>query len=311
MSAISRRTFMQTSAVVAAGAMTGTPFKAHAARTFDISLAGWSLHKTIGVGDGKVPMLDMPKMAREDFEIGAIELVNRMLEPHAETFENQKPYLDQLAKNAADHDVKILLIMVDGAGSIGGRSESARAEAVTNHKKWIDIAKYLGCHSIRMNWAGAPRDLVEQGDQSKIDDFIKVSVPGFRALSDYGDKQDINVIIENHGGPSSFIKPMVSLMKAVDHPRFGTLPDFGNFYGEDIYEAVDALMTYAKAVSAKCYDFDDETGLETKLDYPRLIEIVCDKHGYDGHIGIEYEGGRLSEPEGIMACKRLLEKLKA
>ena len=309
MNDISRRRFMQTSAALTAGALGATALPAHAARTFGISLAGWSLHNTIGVGEDKVPMLDMPKMAREDFGIEAIELVNRMLPPHAESMEDMKPYLDQLAQNAADHDVKILLIMVDGEGSIGDRKEAGREEAVVRHKKWIDIAKYLGCHSIRMNWAGAPRDLVEKGED-KVNDFIKISVPGFRALSEYGDEQDINVIIENHGGPSSFIKPMVSLMEAVDHPRFGTLPDFGNYYGEDIYEATDALMNYAKAVSAKCYDFDDDTGMETKLDYPRLIEIVCDKHGYDGYIGIEYEGGRLSEPEGILACKKLLEKLR-
>ena len=255
-------------------------------------------------------MLDMPKIAREEFDIEAIELVNRMLPPHAESFDNMKPYLDQLQKNCDDHDVKILLIMIDGEGSIGSRVTKEQKEAVERHKKWIDIAEYLGCHSIRMNWAGAPRNIMERPEED-LRKFIQRSVPGLINLADYGGEKDINVIIENHGGASSFISPMMSLMESVNHPRFGTLPDFGNFYGEDPYEAVDALMTYAKAVSAKCYDFDDETGLETKLDYERLIEIVCDKHGYDGYIGIEYEGSRLSEYDGIKACKKLLEKLKA
>lgn len=310
MDTLTRRRFMQTTALAATAAAAGNAPRAHAAREFGISLAGWSLHRTIGEGDDKIPMLDMPKVSRQEFDIEAIELVNRMLPPHAESFADMKGYLDTLAKNAADNDVKILLIMVDGEGSIGHRSKGGRDEAVTRHKKWIDIAEYLGCHSIRMNWAGAPRDIMDQGDDA-VNEFIDRSVPGLRTLAEYGDGKDINVIIENHGGPSSFIKPLVSLMESVDHPRFGTLPDFGNFYGEDPYEAVDAFMKYAKAVSAKCYDFDDETGMETKLDFPRLIEIVCDKHGYDGYIGIEYEGSRLSEFDGIKACKNLLEKLKA
>lgn len=281
-----------------------------AKRDYEISVAGWSLHRTIGEGKDKIPQLDMPKVAREEFDIGAIELVNRML---AST---TPKYLDQLAKNAAEHDVKILLIMVDGEGSIGATREDGRLDAVKRHKKWMDIAAGLGCHSIRMNWAGARHDVVE--NEQALHEFIQRSTHPFRLLCEHGDTKNINVIIENHGGPSSYPKAMEQLMNSVDHPRFGTLPDFGNFprkddgsYAIDVYDAVDRLMPFAKAVSAKCYDFDDDTGNETTLDYERLINIVVDKHGYHGHIGIEYEGNRLSEFEGIKACKRLLERLKA
>ena len=303
----------QTGAGAAALGMAAAGFNgaAYAARTYKISLAAWSLHKTIGEGDGKVPMLDMPKMSRQDFDIEAIELVNRMLASYKGSFTEQKSYLDTLAKNAAGNNVKILLIMVDGEGSIGGKSEDQRDDAVARHRKWIDIAEYLGCHSMRMNWAGGARGV--EKDEGALADFITRSVPGFRALCDYGDSKNINVIIENHGGPSSYPSAIEALMKAVDHERFGTLPDFGNFPGDvDKYDAIDRLMAFAIAsVSAKCYDFDDDTGAETQLDYPRLIKNVVDKHGYHGYIGIEYEGDRLSEPEGIIACKNLLEKLKA
>jgi len=272
-------------------------------RNYGISLAGWSLHRTIGEGDGKVPMLDMPKMAREEWDIEAIELVSGML-PSTEA-----AWFDQLSKNAADHDVKILLIMIDGQGDIGHRRDAFREKAVENHKQWIDYAAGLGCHSIRMNWKGEERGTLE--DREKMGEFIERSVPGFRALCDYGDTKDINVTIENHWGPSSYIEPLTDLMKAVDHERFGTLPDFGNFPDEvDKYEAVDAFMPYAKAVSAKCYDFDAQ-GRETTIDYEKMLGIVCDKHGYDGYIGIEYEGSRLSEIEGIRACNELLKKLRA
>jgi sugar phosphate isomerase/epimerase len=105
-------------------------------------------------------------------------------------------------------------------------------------------------------------------------------------------------------------------MKAVNKPNFGTLPDFGNLptqgrngpYTIDIYDAIARMMPYAKGVSAKSYDFD-ASGKETKLDYARILKIVTDA-GYHGFVGIEYEGDRLSEPEGIQATKRLLESLR-
>ena len=313
-STFTRRAFLKSAGASAAAlglshSVLGMGAARAATPKFGVSLAGWSLHRTIGEGEGKTPMLEMPKLSRQEFDIEAIELVNRML---AST---EKSYLDAFAKNCSDNDVKILLIMVDGEGNIGGRTEEQREDAIARHSKWVDIASDFGCHSIRMNWAGAAHDVVEKPDELK--DFIARSTPAFKKLCDYGDSKDINIIIENHGGASSYPDAMETLMAAVDHPRFGTLPDFGNFprndqgeYTLDIYDALDRLMVYAKAVSAKCYDFDPETGMETKLDYPRIIENVTEKHGYDGYIGIEYEGGRLSEAEGIKAAKELLDKLR-
>lgn len=304
----SRRSFLKASgtgmAALGLGATLLNKESAMAAkRDYKISLAGWSLHRTIGTGDGKTPALDMPKLTRHEFDIEALELVNQMLPA------SDGAYIDKLSKAAADNDVEVPLIMVDNEGSIGGKDDDQRQDAVKRHKRWIDIAAGMGCHSIRMNWAGAPRDVMK--DDAALKDFITRSVGPFGQLCNYGDTKNINVIIENHGGPSSYPDAMGVLMKAVNHDRFGTLPDFGNFPDEvDNYDAIDRLMRYAKAVSAKCYDFDDESGLETKLDFERLIANVVDKHGYHGYIGIEYEGNRLSEFDGIKACKKLLEKLR-
>ena len=308
----SRRTFMQQAGVLAFAAGGGqfvnrdaTAQKEKAVkRDYKISLAGWSLHRNIGEGDGKIPMLDMPKVSRQEFDIEAIELVSPMLAS------DDKAYRDQLAKNAADHNVKIILIMIDREGSVGAAEEAERNDAVKKHKHWIDIAVDFGCHSIRMNWAGTPSNSME--NEKVLHDCIRRSAPPLQSLCEYGEKKDINIIIENHGGPSSYPRALTQLIKQVDHPRMGTLPDFGNFPDDvDRYDAVDLMMPYATAVSAKCYDFDDETGKDTKIDFTRMIEIVHDKHDYHGYIGIEYEGNRLSEFDGIKAAKKLLDKLRA
>lgn len=300
---------MKTTGAAAAGAaaLGGT---AHAARDYKISLAAWSLHRAVF---GKtMQMLDMPARTRQEWDIEGLELVSTMLAPeHKKSFPDMKPYLDKLAKNASDNNVKLLLVMVDDEGVIGAPEESARAESVARHKKWLDVCEYLGCHSMRMNWHGGVPGV--EKDPKGLDEFVKRSVPSFSELCDYAGAKKLNVIIENHGGASSDPGAMEKLMAAVNHQNFGTLPDFGNFpKGVDIYDGIDRLMKFAlKAVSAKCHDFDDKTGEETTKDYHRLIENVVDKHGYHGYIGIEYEGERLPEPEGIKRCKALLEKLKA
>ena len=307
---VTRRTFVKLGAAGAAGWIAGKTSPktaagiAHAAtREYGISLAAWSLHRTIGTKDGQTPMLDMPRLSREEFGIEAIELVNRML---AST---DSSYIDQFIKNAAAHDVKILLIMIDGAGSVGADPETGREKAVERHNEWIDIAAGMGCHSVRMNWAGYSRDIMQHPEE--VQTFIDRSVAPFRKICDHGDAKNINVIIENHGGPSSHPDALIPLIEKVDHERFGTLPDFGNFPSEvDLYDAIDRMMPYAKAVSAKCYDFDPDTGLETKLDFERLIANVVDTHDYHGYIGIEYEGNRMSEFDGIKAAKKLLQKLQ-
>jgi L-ribulose-5-phosphate 3-epimerase len=311
-----RRDFIRTTALGAAAAGLGGAAFAQAEpeakpagdaagkkRDFKISLAGWSLHRTVGRGGDKPDMLEMPKMTKEEFGIEAIELVSGMLSS------TDDEYFAQLKQNAEDHGVKILLIMVDGQGNIGAEEQRHRDFAVKRHTFWIDQAAMLGCHSIRMNWKGEPKGVMENEDL--LEEFINRSAPAFRELCAYGDGKDINVLLENHWGPSSYPHAVEKLVAAIDHPRFGTLPDFGNFPEDvDKYDAVDRLMPFAKALSAKCYDFDPETGEDTKIDFERMLEICVDKHGYHGYIGIEYEGSKLSEPEGIKAAKALLEKYR-
>ena len=193
--------------------------------------------------------------------------------------------------------------MCDEEGRLGDPDSAARTTTIQNHYKWIDAAKFLECHSIRVNAAS----------EGSWDEQMKLAADGLRRLTEYGDEQGINVIVENHGGISSNGQWLSGVIEAVDHPRCGTLPDFGNFWVSDTerydnYQGVAELMPYAKAVSAKSLDFD-ENGNETDLDYRRLLRIVLDA-GYRGCIGIEYEGDRQSEPEGIRATKALLERVR-
>lgn len=259
---------------------------------FHISLAQWSLHKMLF--DEKLDNLDFAKYAQEEFEIDAVEYVNQFFKDKAQ----DRRYLKDIQDRAVSNGVQILLIMCDGEGNLGDPDDKRRKGAIESHYKWVEAAKVLGCHSIRVNAASS----------GSFDEQAKLATDGLRRLSEFGATHDINVIVENHGGLSSNGKWLSQVIHSVNLPNCGTLPDFGNFTEYDRYLGVQELMPFAKAVSAKSHSFD-ETGNETKTDYEKMMGIVLNAD-YHGYVGIEYEGSRLSEPEGIKATLRLLKRIR-
>lgn len=290
----SRRAFLKNLSLTAAGIVVAPSLDAFAAKRswFEISLAEWSLHKTLFAGDLK--NIDFPEFAAKKFGIYGVEYVNQFFKDKAKDM----TYLKDLNNRAKDNGVKNVLIMVDGEGSLGDDNNTKRVQAVENHYKWVDAAAFLGCKSIRVNAAG-------KGSREEVASRV---VESLSTLADYGKKSKINVIVENHGGISSHGDWLAGVLKAVDKKNCGSLPDFGNFYEYDRYQGVQDLMPYAKGVSAKSHDFD-ANGNETKIDYHRMMKIVKDA-GFKGYVGIEYEGKNLSEVEGIIATKKLLDRFK-
>ena len=296
MKQISRRQFLSTS--IAAAAASQLPSHAAGEPAFKISLAAWSLH--LAFFGKKLDYIDFPLIAKRDFGIEAVEHVNQFWMDKAK----DQSYLTELKKRGDDNGVKHVLIMCDREGALGDANETKRNQAVDNHQKWLDAAKFLGCHSIRVN-AATDGKLPREEQQ-------KHAVAGLRKLAELGGKLDLNVIVENHGGLSSDGSWLAAVMKDVGLKNCGTLPDFGNFRladGKeyDRYQGVDELMPFAKGVSAKSNEFDDK-GNEIKTDYVKMLDIVLKKHNYHGYIGVEYEGKKLSEPDGIKATKALLER---
>ncbi len=265
---------------------------------FKVSLAEWSLHKALRAKE--MTNLEFPQIAREKFGFEAVEFVNQFFKEEV----RNESYLSMLKKRAADHGVTCVLIMIDGEGDLSAKEKAERTKAVNQHKAWVDAAAMLGCYAIRVNTGNnySATDVGGIGEACSM-------------LNEYGLSKNVKVICENHGGPSSNPDALIALMKQVNNSNFGTLPDFGNFpkdkkgdYTIDVYDAIARMMPYAHGVSAKSYHFNEQ-GAETKLDYPRILKIVTDA-GYKGHVGVEYEGERMPEPEGIRATKKLLDALR-
>jgi len=294
---LQRREFLR-SAIGASATFAGLPLLASAREIpFKLSLAQWSLHKAFFAK--QLDPADFAKISKKDYGIEAVEYVNQFYKDK----KKDDAFLKDLKKRADDEGVRSVLIMCDGEGALGDPDEKKRLLAVENHFRWVEWAKYLGCHSIRVN--------AQTNNVGTPEEQAARAVDGLTKLSEFAGKSDINVIVENHGGLSSNGEWLAGVMSKVKLKNCGTLPDFGNFrIGKDQeydrYKGVKELMPFAKGVSAKSHDFDD-MGNETKTDYLKMMKIVLDA-GYKGYVGVEYEGSKLSESEGIKATKKLLER---
>lgn len=292
---------------------------------FKISLAQWSLHKSFfgkgiegGFGkfgellrtdpgaviQGELDPMDFPIIAKNNFGIEAIEFVNTFYFAKARDMN----FLNDMKSRCNGEGVQPVLIMCDALGDLGDTDQAKRTVAVENHHQWVEAANFLGCHSIRVNAAGT----------GTAEEVMDAAVQGLGALTEFGAKNNVGIIVENHGGYSSDGQWLSSVMKQVNHPNCGTLPDFGNFCIErgenysclqeyDRYKGTSELMPFAKGVSAKAHDFDAD-GNESNTDFRKMLRIVKDA-GFKGYVGIEYEGRSLSETEGIKATKLLLEQV--
>jgi sugar phosphate isomerase/epimerase len=270
---------------------------------FEISLAEWSLHKELF--SKKITNLDFPVVAKKEFGISAVEYVNAFFKDKAK----DTNYLNELLMRCNDNGVKNHLIMCDGEGNLGELDNAKRMQAVENHYKWVEAAKYLGCATIRVNAYGV-------GTAAEVK---TAAIDGLGRLGEFASKVGINVIVENHGGYSSDGSWLSSVMKEVGEKNVGTLPDFNNFCltregnkcveEYDRYKGTLEMMPYAKAVSAKSLDFDAQ-GNCIETDYVKMLKIVKDS-GFKGYVGIEYEGDKVGEYEGIKKTKALLERVRA
>lgn len=293
---------------------------------FKISLAQWSLHRSFfgenmrkqgfdvffkalmtdpdSVLQGTINPIDFPVIAKNQYGLDAIEFVNTFYFNKAKNMD----YLKDLKGRCDGEGVKAVLIMCDALGDLGDADDAKRKAAVENHYQWVEAAKFLGCHAIRVNASGA----------GTADEVRTAVVDGLGSLAEFGKANDMNIIVENHGGHSSNGAWLASVMKEINNPYCGTLPDFGNFCitRDDQYKCLEEydrylgtkeLMPYAKGISAKTHDFDAD-GNEIHTDYRKMLQIVKDA-GYTGYIDIEYEGNTLSEPDGIRATIQLLERV--
>ena len=248
--------------------------------------------------------MDFPILARNEFDIGAVEYVNQF---YFAQIDNEQ-YFKEMAQKASDHGVVSHLMMLDGTGPIGSADPEVNASARESVKRWMGQAQILGCSMVRVNAEG----------EGEWQERAKRTAESLDQLAEVGESMGLAVVVENHGGLSSNGAWLAEVMSLANHPGVGTLPDFGNFRtgkddeGNDVwydrYQGVRELMPFAKAVSAKSYDFD-ESGNDTATDYNEMMKIVLDS-GYRGYVGIEYEGRKLSEYDGIRSTKCLLESIR-
>jgi len=300
-----RRSFVKNS-ILGSALMASAPLLSfrQIPKELKISLAQWSLNRSFNAG--KLDPLNFASIAKTSYDLDAVEYVNEFYMEHG----SDEAFWRDMRQRASQAGVKSLLIMVDDEGDLGVSDDGARRIAVENHFKWVNAASILGCHSVRVNAFG----------EKDKEAYRAAILDGMGQLAEYAAQTNINIVIENHGLYSSDAKLITGIVEELSMSNFGTLPDFGNWclsakwgttQGDcdreyDRYQGVREMLPYAKAVSAKSYNFN-EKGEDRKIDYYKMLDMVKNS-SYDGYIGIEYEGVELGEHEGILSTKALMEK---
>ena len=301
-----RRNFIKQS-LLSVPALSTIPSISFGDTPLKIGLAQWSFHRALR--SKKLDNLDFAKTAKEKFDISVVEYVNVFFSDKV----NNKEYLNEMVARSVDIGVKNSLIMIDGEGNLGDSNERKRNKAIDNHKKWVEAANYIGCNHIRVNAAG-------NGSEDEVSKYASDSL---QKLGDFSKDFNINIIVENHGGYSSDAQWLVGVIKNTERENVGTLPDFGNFCVKsrpnklsswgglsgcaveyDKYKGVKEMLPYAKSVSAKSINFDDQ-GSSIEIDFYKMMKIVKES-GYNEYVSIEYEGISHSEEEGIRLTKKLM-----
>jgi len=255
-----------------------------------VALAIYSIRRRFGDKDNPLKLIDCPKVVKEEFGIDAIELYNRFLASKDES------YLKEVVQAADEAGVELIGMSVDVPGNLSAVNEEQRKEAVENNREYIPVAKALGLPQFRVNTGGG---------SPVTEEVIQACIRSLRELTEEAGKDNIKIVLENHGGLSGDPDIMVRLIKEVSPELLGSQPDFGNFPEEIRYEGIRKITPYAPLVHAKMYEFDEQ-GEETRLDIKRIIGILEDI-GFDAYLAIEFEGPG-SDHEGVLKSKALLEK---
>ncbi len=320
-SSSTRREFLQRLALLGPG-LALLPRRAKAATPLppgiQLSLGQWVFHRAFRGDAGVEPRdaLEFPLMAGE-LGFTAVDYSGQLWAPRA----GDPKFQAELRRRAADAGVQNVLILVDREGVLGAPDAADRQQAIDRHTRWCDIAAAIGCSGIRANPQSDPAR--PAGEQAKL------LADGVSRLTEAAARRGLDVLLENHGeGLSCNGQWIARVVRAVNHPRCGTLPDFGNFRRNrarndwhDRYEGVAAMLPFAKMLCAKSNAFDAD-GNEAYTDYERMLRMALDA-GFRGFIEVEYEGAPRpgSEPprrgapvpalppeEGALATKRLLER---
>ena len=288
-----RRLFLQSLGIGSCGLSLGTNLfgkdKSDPSR-FPIGIQEYTFNRILR--SGKLKHLDYPAMVKKELGIEHVEYWSRPFEGK----HTDKKFVGELNSRTKGEGISNVLILVDEKHELDHEKKSERDKSVDLHKGWIDCAAQLGCDAIRVNcrMGGDPKDNLNR------------AVDGVGRLCEYAKDTSVKVVIEPHGRNSQNPDWLLAVMKELNHPHAGILPDFNNFGSYDRYSAVEKTLPFAPAVCAKALKFDDE-GNETHTDYFKMLKIVYEST-FSGVISIEFEGHGVDPIVGSRMTQDLILK---
>jgi sugar phosphate isomerase/epimerase len=273
---------------------------------FKFSIASFSFHRTLAAGKQ-----DMFRYIADSKALGAAQLdpwnahlsaikdedsvIRGGRDPENAQFSAQSDdYLAQVKAAANEAGLPFGCLAVDGAHTYEPEAEKRRANRAAAYR-WLEVAEKLGARQVRID-AGGPEDMP--------DEIFEIIVTGYQDIIQRANDKGIEVLVENHWGPTTIPANVVRLLAAVD--GLGLLFDSNNWAAGMQQQGWEMCAPYARSVHIKTFEFD-ENGSDPTVDIPKVVRMLV-AAGFDDVWGIESVPRDGDEYGAIQKTAALIER---
>ena len=211
--------------------------------------------------ENPLTLLDVPGYYRERFKIRNLEFWSH----HFESLET--PYLEKVRARVKAAGARLINIQLDGAYDLASANEDERQRSLALAHQWIDAAALLGSHALRVN-------------PGKTGGSIDHSIASMKELNRHCIAKRLPLLTENHFGIEMDPAVHLQIRQAAGPENIYTLPDFGNYPVETMWDSLAKILPYAYVVSAKAVDFNVQ-GEHVSYDFDRCVQL-CERAGFKG-----------------------------
>jgi sugar phosphate isomerase/epimerase len=226
-------------------------------------------------GQRRFEILDFPALMVEKFEIHNVN-------PLIEHFRSKDPsYLNRFRDALTKAHSHIVDLGLPGREFYSPEKEH-REMAVTDGRRWIDMAVRVGSPSVRQHVHGS----------KGLPANVELASESLGELAEYGAKRNIVVNLENDAPVAEDPFFLVAVIEKVRNPYLRALPDFGNALmahdAEFNRKGVKAMLGHAFNMCHVKDEVETPSGHRPSVDLKTMFELAR-ASSYKGYFSMEAE----------------------
>lgn len=271
--ACSRRHFMRAGGLACAAAATGAidvrPASSRSDLSGEIGITTSSIDAHIGStsAGGKIAIMDLPRIMREELDMRVIDL-------NSNTLAKAGARIEEFRRQVRKAGCVVTNLKMNQKGlDMNSPDKAVRTKALAVYKKSIEDAARVGSP-----WA-RPLPLPPLPD-------MRIHVDSYRALADHGGKHGVGMLVENYGWMQADPDSVPRLIERIDRDVKAT-PDTGNWNSDEIrYEGLRRAFPHAISCDFKAKAMGPQ-GEHKAYDLKRCFDVGW-KSGFRGPWCLEH-----------------------